>query len=494
MRMRSIFICIFILFFYESFSQKKVLELTLSDVVDHYSLQSPAARVEHLNYQNIVLEYANYKKGFLPSISFTLNPMNFNRSLKLLQSPEDGNYSYVEDYSNASSVGLNISQKIGLTGGNINIGTNLSLLDEYSRDYQTFSASPFYINYSQDLWGGRKQLRLERKIRDNRNLISVKQYCLKLAEIQERSVELYLAVLSEKLLVEFSMQNISVNDTLRHISKIKLENGDITSYDYKQIELQMLDTQYTYQQALKRYKEAVRDLTNYLKVDADSISINIPQLELPLLLETSVVEHHVKRNNPSLLEEHTKLQEAELDLLNAKLETRINGNISLNFGLNQYAESLSMVYKNANQRQSLNITFRIPVYQWGVNCNKQRIANNNYKIKQFVIENSIREFSNDIKKHIDRYNHSVCLWQLAEASCRLSHEQYMIAVKAFTLGELSVYELTSARQKQNDSIKQYYVAIKDTYISYFHLRSLSLYDFQTEQDLEDVFTNIQELN
>ena len=197
--MRMILFYIFLFLGCEAFPQKSVLELTLSDVVSHHSLQSPAAKIEHLNYQNEVLEYANYKKSFLPSVSFTLNPVNFNRSLRLLQSPEDGSYSYVEDYSNSSSAGLSISQKVGFTGGNLNIGTDLSFLNEYSRNYRSFSTSPFYINYSQDLWGGRKRLRMERRITESRNLISIKQYCVKLAEIQERSVELYLTTLSEKL-------------------------------------------------------------------------------------------------------------------------------------------------------------------------------------------------------------------------------------------------------------------------------------------------------
>lgn len=157
------------------------------------------------------------------------------------------------------------------------------------------------------------------------------------------------------------------------------------------------------------------------------------------------------------------------------------------YGLNQYAESLSAVYRNANRRQSVSIGFRIPVWQWGINRNKRKIAENTYEASLLSLETSIREFEDGIKENIHTYNHSVCLWQLAESSYRLAREQYAVAVKAFALGELSVYELTSARQKQNETMQQYYTAMKDTYSSYFRLRNLSLYDFRTEQDLEDVY-------
>ena len=67
-------------------SQQRYITLTLSDVINYYSLSSPMAKIEYLNFQNEILEFANYKKGLLPAISFNVNPVNFNRSLRLLQS------------------------------------------------------------------------------------------------------------------------------------------------------------------------------------------------------------------------------------------------------------------------------------------------------------------------------------------------------------------------------------------------------------------------
>lgn len=46
--------------------------------------------------------------------------------------------------------------------------------------------------------------------------------------------------------------------------------------------------------------------------------------------------------------------------------------------------------------------------------------------------------------------------ELAEASYLLTCEQYAVVVKGFALGGLFVYKLTSARQKQNETIQQYY--------------------------------------
>jgi hypothetical protein len=114
------------------FSQEAVKGASLHEVIDNLSLHSSAAQIEKLNYQNEILQFENYKKSYLPALSLNFNPVNFNRSLRVLQQPSDGSYSYVEDYSNNSSAGVSIRQKIGITGGDLNIGSNINYLNEFS--------------------------------------------------------------------------------------------------------------------------------------------------------------------------------------------------------------------------------------------------------------------------------------------------------------------------------------------------------------------------
>jgi len=115
------------------------------------SLSSTSAKIEKLNFHSKLLLFENYKKSFLPSVSFNVNPLNFNRSLKLLQQPSDGSYIYVDEYSSNSSAGISVNQRIGLTGGQLSIGSSLNYLREFSSDRNSFSATPFYIEYSQRL-------------------------------------------------------------------------------------------------------------------------------------------------------------------------------------------------------------------------------------------------------------------------------------------------------------------------------------------------------
>ncbi|MFK2249187.1 hypothetical protein ACIXLV_13860 [Bacteroides fragilis] len=54
--------------------------------------------------------------------------------------------------------------------------------------------------------------------------------------------------------------------------------------------------------------------------------------------------------------------EEEKNLFSIKLKNRFNGNISLNYGINQYAETLADAYRHGNTRQSVIIEFQIPIF------------------------------------------------------------------------------------------------------------------------------------
>ena len=195
---------------------------------------------------------------------------------------------------------------------------------------------------------------------------------------------------------------------------------------------------------------------------------------------------YVERNNPFYKQQEIETLETERNLFSAKLSNRFNGNISLNYGINQYAETFAKAYRNGNTRQSIIIGLQIPISQWGVNKNRIKIAENNFETNKITRERQMREFENEVKENINNYNHSVKLWLTAEKAYSLSREQHKMLIRKFSLGKVSVYELTTAQSEQNNAMQRYYSAIRDTYNSYFMLRTMALYDFKENIELEEI--------
>ena len=365
---------------------------------------------------------------------------------------------------------------------------NINYLNEFSRKQNSFSTNPFFISYSQQLWGGGKLQRLENKIERAKNEVAVKQYCSNIAQIQQQALTLYLSAILSKMDSELAIDIKQSNDTLLHIAEIKLRNGSITEYDYKQMELQSLNLQYMYENAVKHYAESIQKLFTFLGIE-NNAEITIPDFDLPLTIDARLAIYYVKKNNPISNQQEIQQLEEEKNLFSIKLKNRFNGNISLNYGINQYAETLADAYRHGNTRQSVIIEFQIPIFQWGINKNNIRIAKNNYDASRLRIEKKNFEFENEVKEKINAYDHSVKLWLTASRAYALSKEQYKMLTKKFSLGKVSVYELATAQKERNDAMQRYYSAIKDSYESFFTLRNLALYDFKKNVELEKILFN-----
>lgn len=461
--------------------------ISLDEAVNIYALRTSAARAARLNYANSFLEYDNYRLGFLPSLNFGFSPIGFNNSLRLLQDPATGAYTYVKDNANTSSANVSVSQKIGLTGGTITASSSISLLREFTDNRNSYSTSPLYLSYMQPLRGNRQQYRLNKAIQHLRHELAQKTLCTTLSDEQQKVLALYLKAYAGQLQYDMAKQNVATGDTLLRFAKLKLENGYITEYDYNQIELQQLETRIELEDANRNMVAAIRDLSTELGLPDTSIEKPDARL-LPAHLDQALVLALIRKNNPHVLTATLQRRQAELSRHMARMETRFNGNISLNYGLNQYAPTFAEAWSRPDRRQAISVTFSIPAFQWGINRNKRRMADNSYETTMIGIEKSESEFENRIKSQIDDYNHSCATFATAERSHSLSMEQYRMAVKKFGLGKISVYELTSAYRAQISALQRFHSALQSLYSQYYALRHVALYDFVTRRDLDEILS------
>ena len=155
--------------------------------------------------------------------------------------------------------------------------------------------------------------------------------------------------------------------------------------------------------------------------------------------------------------------------------------------MNQYAQSLAKVYSNPSVQQSVSVGFSIPFSLWGINRNSARIAKNNYQSFVISMEKEINEFENEILNTLNNYNRNVNLWFIAERSYKLAQEQYKLMVQEFAMGRVSAYELIASQQEQSTALQNYYNAVRTVYESYFKLREMTLYDFEKEKELIEIF-------
>ena len=153
-------------------AQTDKYNLSLDEVVKIASQSS----LDAFRYKNMYLasywEYRYYKADKLPSLNLNTTPLDYNHYRKREYNFQTNEEEYVlRDYFN-SDVSVELSQKIGLTGGSLFLNSALGMVKNLGGDQKTsYQATPISIGYSQSLNGSRKLNRLN-TTRQRKNLSS----------------------------------------------------------------------------------------------------------------------------------------------------------------------------------------------------------------------------------------------------------------------------------------------------------------------------------
>lgn len=125
MKLRDITMMIFLLITYEGIGQ----EVKISDAISIARGQSVEAKEAKEAFVSTYWAYRSYKASRLPSFNLYGNLMNFDRSLTLIQSYEDGSFNYVSSYNLQNNLGLQVKQNVTFTGGTLSVYSDLSRIE-----------------------------------------------------------------------------------------------------------------------------------------------------------------------------------------------------------------------------------------------------------------------------------------------------------------------------------------------------------------------------
>lgn len=123
-------LAIFFLFAALAISQAQQ-KLTLTDVIHTARHQSVEALEARQAFISTYWAYRSYQASRLPSFYLYGDIMNFDRSLTLLQNPDDGALKYVSSNNLQNGVGVQINQNITFTGGTLSVLSDLARIDQF---------------------------------------------------------------------------------------------------------------------------------------------------------------------------------------------------------------------------------------------------------------------------------------------------------------------------------------------------------------------------
>lgn len=455
--------------------------LTLNDCIKMSQANSADVQSALNRYKIRELDYDAFISSYYPQLSLFGSIPGLNRTIDQI-TLDDGTESFISQsrlYSNAS---LSVSQRIGLTGGTVSISSGLSRIDILETDNFFWRATPFQITLNQPIFR-HNTFNWDKKIEDLRDKSSENQ----LIEDMERSsfritnmfFELYLAQIS----IENAQKNVYVNDTLYSISQGRYQVGKIAENDLLQSELGLVNAQSELDKARLDFENAKNALAIELGINND-FDLIPPDDFQEIEIDINIALNSALERRAQIIEDEIERTRAERDLNRARFDNSFNADLRASFGLNQTSGQIESVYQELLDQETFNLTFSIPIFQWGKSNSQIESALINRDDVDQRLEQKRKNFERDIIYQTKLFKYLQDQVKITKKSEEISERRFLVAKNRFLIGKIDLNGFFIAQNEKDSELRNYIFTLRDYWLAYYRLRELTLYDFKMKERID----------
>ncbi|MCC3153636.1 TolC family protein [Hymenobacter sp. BT770] len=454
--------------------------LTLDEVIaqalNHSAVGQQAVTTRETSYWNWRVYQANYR----PQLGLQGTLPNFSRVITPVVQP-DGNTDFRAVRINNSDLSLTMSQNIGLTGGQIFVGSVMQRFDDFNGQLRRYNNQPVMVGLTQPL-GQFNALRWARRIEPLRYQESQRQYVEERETIAQRVTELYFDVLLQQVNAEVARQNAEATAELLRIGQERFKLGRLSQSDLLQLELNLLDARQAQNQAQLSAQNATVDLQAYTGL-ADAPALVVPaSAPQPTVLPARALEQ-ARQNRSATLAFRRRLLLAERDVAQARGTTGFQATLLANMGYVNQATNLVDTYQNLQNQQRVSLAFSLPLVDWGRQKSIIKTAELARDQVQHNVAQEERSFEQTVLSQAGQLPTLGEQLRLADRADSLAQRRYDIARATYVLGRISLTDLTLASVAKDSARRGYIAALRAGWVAYYRLRALTLYDFERQQPL-----------
>jgi len=452
-------------------------KLNLADVIDMAVMQSSAIKYVQNQNVNYYWRYRNFKTRFRPQLVLTGNLPNYSHTTSPITQP-DGSIEFKQVSNLSLSSNLALSQYIPQTGTHVWAGTSAQGIRNLKNDETSFSGSPYSIGFTQPLFSY-NWMKWYRKTEPMIYDEAQKRFVEQVEEIAAAATRHYFNYLTIQTNYNLAENNLKNSQDNLQISNTKKALGQISDNDHSRIELSVLNAQKALNQARMDLKNADFQLKKYIGLDQDrQIELSIP-LNITLFeIDPQLALAKAKENRKETTYYQRRLINADRELAQAKSSTGLSATLRGSFGLSNSSDEFLGIYEKPEKDRMLRISVSVPILDWGRSASTVKLAESEREITIFDVQKDIEDFDRSVIVHVEQFSLLKDQLKTADEADKVAENGYLIALKKFQNGELSITDLNIALQEREKAKRDYIGSIRNYWVAYFRLRELTLYDFE----------------
>jgi hypothetical protein len=476
------FVMFFCLFLYSgrAFSQEKLsIEQMLWLAGENSVDAEKAEKLAQISYWQYRLHQSNNKPRFvlngeLPNLSRTIIPVTQNDGLEIFRAR-----SLATSYLNIS-----LLQNITPTGGTFFASSQLNRIDIFRPARTTsYLSYPVLVGVRQPI-GQFNSLKWANKIEPLRFVESRKKYKEDLEFSKIKGLKLFFKLLLAQENLETTKIQQANADTLLVLAKNRFSVGKITENELLRNEINLLQAQQQYAQALNEYEFAQKQLQIFLKKNQTL------QLEYPknifenINIDEEATLEKVRKNGRKVIELQRKLLEADKEVAQARANAGLQMDVTLSFGLSKDANELPNVYRQLKDQENARVSFQIPILDWQRGKAEVKIATLQQQYAQIQAEQELLAIEQELLQLIRNWQLAKKQWVIIEKTKAIAEKSYLMTLQDYQHGFTTITELDKALAAKNAAFQNYLKQLETLWTDYYTLRAFTLYDFEKNLPLD----------
>jgi outer membrane protein TolC len=455
---------------------------SLEEIITISKKQSPISLQATNRKENFYWRYRTFLSDYKPQLSLSGNLPNYNKSIERI-TLDDGSDVFIDRGLVNTDVSLSLRQRVGLTGGEVFLNSELARIDLLGNNTGTsFLSTPISIGFRQPLFGF-NELKWNKKIEPLRYSESQKAYSEEMENIAVQTTDLFFNLLVAQITLKISEVNKANNDTIYRIGQGRYNVGKIAENELLQLQLSAMSSDQSVTQAKMDIETSELRLKIFLGNNETLKDIElIEPLKVPDVdIDEATALAEAKKNRARYVQFKRQKLEAERDVAQARGNSGLNVNITGSYGFTRNAPDFTNVYENPQNQQRFRIGFQIPILDWGRQKALIQTAVANNKLVQSTVTQEELNFEQEIILKVKQFKIFRSRLILARRADEIAQRRYEVAQKRYLIAKINITDLNIALQDKDRAKRDYLEALRSFWKNYYEIRKLTLYDFEKNE-------------
>lgn len=457
------------------------LLLTLDNSMEIAGKNSPSILQSKLNMDKnkelLKAQVASLKSKFLLDVT----PINYSRE----QSYDQRFSQWYTNENKGSNASFVVSQPIKWTDGLLTVRDNFGYQNNYSEtDNETFTDVGFnnnlYIQYDQPLFTyNRLKVNLDR-IKLNLETATL-AYAIEMLNMEYQVNSAFYTVYQKKTAVEISDDEFKNQTNSLEIIRAKVEAGLSAKEELMQGELNyttaesnLNNARVDLQNSIDQFKLLIGiSLFDNIDIAAD-IDFNMVYINPEKAIENGLTKRL------ELTQRNINLKLAEFNLIETSAENEFRGDISLSVGVMGNDEYFKDIYDKATNSPTANITFSIPLYDWGQRKANIRAAEIDIDSRNIDLEDQKNDIIINIRQTYRNIQNLVYQIEIARQNEKNAQLTYEINLERYQNGDLTGMDLQLFQNQLSEKKTALVNALINYKLEIINMKVQSLWDFEND--------------